>query len=97
MAQYRCQLERLGAPHWACGVGGMILALAIVVTVVFITVLLWGKPGTPGWALPLFWSLGALGLALAVRSSLGAFRHHSEAGATGSDGPAPSNNRWRGP
>src|SRR5258708_39985525 len=97
MAQYRCQLERLGAPHWACGVGGMILALAIVVYLVLITVSLWGKPGTPGWALPLFWSLGALGLAVAVRSSLEAFRHRSDPGAIRAEGPAPSNNRWRGP
>jgi hypothetical protein len=97
MAQYRCQLERLGAPRWACGVGAIVLALVVVVYIVLITVSLWRKPGTPGWALPLFWSLGALGLALAVRSSLAAFRHYSDPGAAGSRGPAPSNNRWRGP
>jgi cobalamin biosynthesis protein CobD/CbiB len=97
MTQYRCQLERLGAPHWACAVGGTILALIIVGSAVIISASLSRRPGTPSWALPLIWSLGLVGTVLAVRSVRMAFRSESNSGVEGRGGAGPSNNRWRGP
>jgi hypothetical protein len=97
MALYRCQLERLGAPRWACAIGGVLLGLAAVVYLGVISVSLWNKPSTPRWILPLLWCLGALALALAARSAAAALRSGSESDVSEADRPSPSNNRWRGP
>jgi tellurite resistance protein TehA-like permease len=97
MIQYRCQLERLGAPHWVCGLGGTIVALIILATAAIISKSLWGVSTTPAWVLPLIWTLAAFAIALAVRSVLSVFRSPSDGGATGPGGAGQSNNRWRGP
>ena len=97
MALYRCQLERLGAPRWACALGGVVLGLAVIVYLSIISVSLWDRPRTHRWLLPMLWSLGALALALAARSVLAAVRSHHETIAGGPDRPGPSNNRWSGP
>ena len=96
MTQYRCQLERLGAPRWSCASGGVVLGLIVVIYLGIISVSLWNRPGTPRWALPLLLALGALALALAVRSALAAVRN-PDPGAAGTDPARPSDNRWRGP
>ena len=97
MRRYRCQLARLGAPHWACGLLGIFFALVIIGYVVFISASLWDNPHTSHWTLLWVWGLGALGVALAGRSSRAAFRPDSGAGPAGSGTPAPSNNRSSGP
>ena len=94
MALYRCQLERLGAPRWACAFGGIVLALAVAIYLSMISVSLWNKPSTPRWLLPLLWSLGVLALALAARSVARALRNDSESGVSGPGRRSPSNNRW---
>jgi hypothetical protein len=75
VAQYRCQLERLGAPHWACALAGILFALIVIAYVALISVDLWNRAFTPRWVLPLIWILGCLAVALSVRSSVRVFRH----------------------
>ena len=98
MAQYRCQLERLAAPRWACAFGGVVLGLAIIVYLSVISVSLWDKPNTPRWMLPLLLGLGVLGVALAARSALASLGNYpdSASDAGSADRPSPSNNRWKG-
>ena len=97
MPQYRCQLERLGAPHWACATGGIILGLAAAACLVIIANSFWGRTSTPVWFFPLICGLGALAIALAVRSVVTVLRSSSGTGAAGPGEAGPSNNRWRGP
>jgi len=70
MSQYRCQLERIGAPYWACGVGGLVLAAIVVLGTIYVSVGLWNQPQRPTWLLALLLALGFLGVSLAVRSAL---------------------------
>jgi hypothetical protein len=97
MTLYRCQLERLGAPRWACAFGGVVLGLTIVAYLSVISVSLWTKPNTPRWPLALLWGLGVLGVALAARSVLASLRNNPDSDAGSVGRPSPSNNRWRGP
>jgi len=95
--QYRCQLERLGAPHWACATAGIILALAAAAYLFVITKAFWGRTSTPVWFFPLICALNALAIVLAVRSVVKVLRSNSNTGAAGPGRAGPSNNRWRGP
>ena len=94
MARYQCQLERLGAPYWACAIGGIILGLFVVVYIAIISISVWRRPGAPGWLLPAVWTLGALAVALIVRSVRAVVRTHSDPGAAKPDGPSPPD--WHG-
>ena len=81
MERYRCQLERLGAPAWSCGVASLVGAVGILIGTLYASVGLWDSPHRPPWLLPLIWGLGILAISLAVRSALRVLLPHS-----GSDG-----------
>ena len=96
MTQSRCQLERLGAPKWACALAGIVLGLVVVVYVIVISMSVWGRPGAPVWLLALVWTLGALAIALVGRSVLAMLRSRSDPDANKPAGSSSPDSHEKG-
>ena len=67
MAKYRCRLQQLGAPPWACAAAAALLCILLIANAAMITTLVWGSSVVPAWLLPTIWITSVVGVLVLVR------------------------------